>query len=145
MTALAADHPATTPVVFNGSGLSFTPAVTAAFDAGTTLRNPRTGVTVSPLTKAHATDSAVTSSPGNVVGDNAGYLGTGVGSPRNRVTQVSGAATYTTPANALQGGIRFHAVTLTTPGTVSISEVGVDLEVPEPRAGGLRGLVPLQR
>ena len=130
VTALAANHPAATPVVFNGSGLSFTPAVTAAFDAGTTLRNPRTGVTVSPLTKAHATDSAVTSSPGNVVGDNAGYLGAGVGSPRNRVTQVSGAATYTTPANALQGGIRYHAVTLTTPGTVSISEVGVISKFP---------------
>ena len=130
VTALGADHAAASPVVFHGSGLSFTPAVTAAFDAGTTLRNPRTGVTVSPLTKAHATDSAVTSSPGNVVGDNAGYLGAGVGSPRNRVTQVSGAATYTTPANALQGGIRYHAVTLTTPGTVSISDLGVDSKFP---------------
>ena len=57
VTALAASYAAATPVVFNGSGLSFTPAVTAAFAAGTTLRNPRTGVTVSPLTQAHATDS----------------------------------------------------------------------------------------
>ncbi|MGW3604932.1 alpha-L-rhamnosidase C-terminal domain-containing protein [Micromonospora sp. NPDC005161] len=130
VTALTANHVATSPVIFHGSGLSFTPAVTAAFDAGTTLRNPRTGVTVSPLTKDHATESAVTSSPGNVVGDNAGYLGAGVGSPRNRVTQVSGAGTYTTPANALQGGIRFHAVTLTTPGTVSISDVGVVSKFP---------------
>jgi alpha-L-rhamnosidase len=130
ITPLAADHAAATAVVFHGTGLSFTPAVTTGFDAGTTLRNPRTGVTISPLQKAHATDSPVVGTPGNVVGDNAGYLGAGVGSPRNRVTQVTGAGTYTTPANALQGGIRFHAVTLTTPGTVTISDVGVESTFP---------------
>lgn len=130
VTALAGSFAASTPVIFNGSGLSFTPAVTAAFDAGTVLRNPRTGVTVTPLTKSHATDSAVTSTPGNVVGDNAGYLGAGVGSPRNRLFEVSAPGTYATPANALQGGIRFHAVTLTTPGTVTISKVGVESKYP---------------
>ncbi|WP_442574550.1 alpha-L-rhamnosidase C-terminal domain-containing protein [Microbacterium sp. F51-2R] len=139
ISPLTAAYPASAPVVFNGSGLSFSPAVTAGFDAGVTLRNPRTGVTVSPLTKAHAADSAVTSTPGNVVGDNAGYLGAGVGSPRNRVFQVTGPGTYATPANALQGGIRFHAVTLTTPGTVTISKVGVQSKYPNHAASDYEG------
>lgn len=139
ISPLTTAYAASTPVVFNGTGLSFTPAATAAFDAGTTLRNPRTGVTVAPLTKSHATDSPVTSTPGNVVGDNAGYLGAGVGSPRNRVTQVTGAGTYTTPANALQGGIRFHAVTLTTPGTVTISKVAVESKYPNLAAEDYEG------
>ena len=84
VTALAANHAAASPVVFHGSGLLFTPAVTAAFDAGTTLRNPRTGRDGQPLTKAHATDSAVTSSPGNVVGDNAGTSAPGRLAPEPR-------------------------------------------------------------
>lgn len=76
---------------------------------------------------------------GQVTGDHAGYLGTGVGSGRTRTTQVSEAGTYTTPANALQGGIRFHAITLTSPGTVTISRVGVVSKYPNYAADDYAG------
>ncbi|WP_309067440.1 alpha-L-rhamnosidase C-terminal domain-containing protein [Microbacterium sp.] len=139
VTPLKAAHPAGAPVVFSGAGVSFAPAAAEAFPAGTTIRTPRTGVEVEPLEKSHPADAPVTSTPGVVAGDDAGFLGAGVGSPRSSVFKVTGAGTYATPANALQGGIRFHALTLTTPGTVTISKVGVESRFPNYAADDYRG------
>ncbi len=139
ITPLRAAQPAGAPVVFDGTGVSFAPAVTEAFPAGTTVRTPRSGVEVEPLGRSHPADAPVSSTPGVAAGDDAGFLGAGVGSPRNSVFEVTGAGTYITPANALQGGIRFHAVTLTTPGTVTISKVGVESKFPNYAADDYRG------
>ncbi|MCF6378275.1 hypothetical protein L2K70_11735 [Nocardioides KLBMP 9356] len=131
VTALASAHANAAPVEFHGPGIGFTPAASRSFPKGAPVMTPGTGLTLSsPLTAAQDLGSSVTGSPGNVVGDSVQFAGTGTASARNRTTNVSAPGRFTTPANQLQGGVRFHALTLTTPGTIEISAAGIDSKFP---------------
>ncbi|MXG90354.1 alpha-L-rhamnosidase C-terminal domain-containing protein [Nocardioides flavescens] len=140
VTPLVRAHANAASLDFHGTGLTVSPALTAAHARGVDVMTPGTGITVgTPLAAAHGIGDPVTSSPGNVVGDSLQFVGTGAASTRNRTTSVTAAGTYSTPANQLQGGVRFHAITLTTPGTVRISEIGIDSKFPNYAASDYQG------
>lgn len=118
-------------VVFHGPGLGITPAATTPQPAGAAVLYPGTGITLGqPLQKAHALGSRVGSSPGAVVGDTLQFAGTGVASARNRSVTVNALGTFSTPANQLQGGVRFAALTLTGAGSISVSNLAVVAKFP---------------
>ncbi len=107
--ALANAHAVLTPVTSAGTGITFTPALTAAQPAGTTLTTAATNIT------------------GDANGNN------GVGTDGSRadnfaLTTASGGTTVGNAVTAVQGGERFQAIQLTTPGTVTLSGLGITTE-----------------
>ena len=107
--ALANAHAVLTPVTSAGTGITFTPALTAAQPAGTTLTTTATNIT------------------GDANGNN------GVGTDGSRadnfaLTTASGGTTVGNAVTAVQGGERFQAIQLTTPGTVTLSGLGITTE-----------------
>jgi alpha-L-rhamnosidase len=140
VSAVGSAHDAGSGVVYNGPGLTFTPALSTAHAVDSPLTYPGTGITVSEsLTNAHDAGEKVKSAPGAVTGDGAQYAGTGVAAQRYRDTTVAAPGKVVTPNNAFQGGIRFEAITLTKPGTVTLSDVGVTLAHPNYAADDYKG------
>ena len=150
--ALSNGHAVGASITDPGSGVTFSPAVTHAHAAGTTIRGLGSGITFSPalssghatgaavsspgsgisftpaLTAAHASGSTVRSTPNTVAGDRNGNNGVGTdGSRADNFTlnTASAGSTVGNAVTAVQGGQRFQAITLTTPGTVSLSNVGI--------------------
>ena len=107
--ALANAHAVLSPVTSAGTGITFTPALTAAQPAGTTLTTAAT----------------------SIVGDANGNNGVGTDSSRAdnfTLTTASGGTTVGNAVTAVQGGERFQAIQLTTPGTVTLSGLGITTE-----------------
>jgi alpha-L-rhamnosidase len=123
-----------------GTGISFTPALTSAHAAGAAVLDPGTGIAISPpLGAAHAAGATVTGTPGTLSGDQNGFNGVGVAPRRAEDWTVSAPGTVGNAANAIQGGERFQALTLTTPGTVSLSSVGIHFRHPNAPSSDYKG------
>ncbi len=150
--ALSNAHAVGAAVTDPGSGVTFSPALTRAHASGAAIRGLGSGITVSPalgsahatgaavsspgsgisftpaLAAAHAAGSTLRSSPNTVAGDANGNNGVGTDGSRADNFTLNAASAGTTVGNAVtavQGGQRFQAITLTTPGTVSLSNVGI--------------------
>lgn len=140
VTALPAAADNAASVVFHGPGISFTPAAASSLPVGSPVTYPGTGVTLAaPLASGYAVGTPITSTPGAVVGDAVQFVGTGVASVRNRNTTVNATGTFATPANQLQGGFRYAAITLAGSGTVAISNVSVAAKFPNNAADEYAG------
>ena len=101
---------------------------------------PGTGITISaPLSAAQAAGTTVRGTPGTLTGDANGFNGVGVAAqPRRELDVLRARARSATRPNAIQGGERFQSITLTTPGTIQLSAVGIHVRYPNARRGGLR-------
>jgi alpha-L-rhamnosidase len=130
-SGLSAAHASGTAVQDLGTGIAFTPALTSAHAAGAVVLDLGTGVTLaSPLKQAHAVGAPVTGITPALTGDRNGFNGVGVAPSRADTFTLSGPGTVGNPANQIQGGERFQAITLTTPGTVEVSSVGIHFRHP---------------
>jgi Bacterial alpha-L-rhamnosidase C-terminal domain/Bacterial alpha-L-rhamnosidase 6 hairpin glycosidase domain len=130
-TGLSAAHAAGVPVQDLGTGITFTPALGSAHPAGAGVLDLGTGITLaSPLNQAHAAGAPVTGITGALTGDRNGFNGVGVAPSRADTFPLSGPGTVGNPANQIQGGQRFQAITLTTPGTVELTSVGIHFRHP---------------
>jgi hypothetical protein len=128
---LDAAHAAGVPVQDLGTGISFTPALTSGHDAGAAILALGTGITLAaPLSQAHAAGAPVRGVTGTLTGDRNGFNGVGVAPSRAENFTLTGAGTVGNAPNAIQGGERFQAITLTTPGTVGLSSVGIHFRHP---------------
>ena len=66
-----------------GTGVTFTPALTAAHASGAPVIGPGTGITISaPLSAAQAAGATVRGTPGTLTGDANGFNGVGVAASR---------------------------------------------------------------
>ena len=129
--ALSNAHASGAAVQDLGTGITFSPALAAAHATGAPVIAPGTGITISsPLTAAQAAGTAVRSAPGALTGDANGFNGVGVAPSRAENSAFSAPGTLGNAANAIQGGQRFQALTLTTPGTIQLSQVGIHVRYP---------------
>jgi alpha-L-rhamnosidase len=126
---LAQAHAAGAAIQGLGSGITVSSPLSAAHPAGAAVSSPGTGISFTPaLTAAHDAGGAVVGTPVTVVGDRNGNNGVGTDGSRAdnfTLTPASGGTTVGNAVTAVQGGQRFQAITLTTPGTVSLSNVGI--------------------
>lgn len=112
-----------------GTGVTFTPALANAHAVLSGVTSAGTGITFTPaLTMAHAVGTPLTTSATRIAGDANGN--NGVGTDRSRVdnftlTTATGGTTIGNAVTAVQGGERFEAIQLTTPGTVTLSGLGI--------------------
>ena len=128
------------PVRYDGTGITFTPALTAAQGAGATVLAPGTGITIdAPLTGAQAAGATVRSTPGALTGDRVGFNGVGMSASRAENFSFSAPGTLGNAANQMQGGERFQAITITTPGTLEVSAVGIHFRHPNSPATDYAG------
>jgi hypothetical protein len=124
-------HAAGVAVQDPGTGISFTPALTANHDAGAGVLSLGTGLTLTePLTEAHQAGAPVRGETAALTGDRNGFNGVGVAPSRTDNFNLTGPGTVGNPANQIQGGQRFQAITLTTPGTVELTGVGTHVRYP---------------
>jgi hypothetical protein len=141
--ALAALHPGGTAVVDLGSGITVSTPFTLAHAAGVPIRGLGTGITFTPaLAQAHAAGTTVTTTSTTVAGDANGNNGVGTDGSRAdnfTLTAASGGTTVGNAVNLVQGGERFQAITLTTPGTVVLSGVGIAIKHYNQGAGSYQG------
>jgi len=111
-----------------GTGLTLTAPLTVPQPLGASVFDPGTGLTLTtPLVQAHAAGEPVTTTSQPVVGDENGNNGVGTDPTRTDTFTLTPASDNTTVANAVtdvQGGERFEAITLMTPGAVSLSGAG---------------------
>jgi len=97
-----------------GTGIDFTPALTGDHHVGTIVSSMGTGITFSPaLSSDHATGTAVIGL-GTYTNDNGGQI---------NFNDIETPDTYT---GGLRGGFRFEAIELRTPGTIELSDAGLD-------------------
>jgi Bacterial alpha-L-rhamnosidase C-terminal domain/Bacterial alpha-L-rhamnosidase 6 hairpin glycosidase domain len=126
-----------------GTGLTLTAPVGAAQAAGASVSDPGSGVTLSaPLSRAHATGAPVATASQPVVGDANGNNGVGTDPNRTDDFSLTSASDNTTVGNAVtavQGGERYEAITLTTPGTLSLSSAGITVKFNNLGAGSYQG------
>ena len=112
-----------------GTGVTFTPALTSAHPVLRPIASAGTGITFTPaLTQAHPSGTALTTVATSVTGDANGNNGVGTDGSRADNFTLPAAAGGTTIGNAVtavQGGERFQAIQLTTPGTVTLSGLGI--------------------
>ena len=128
---LDAAHAAGVPVQNPGSGITFSPALTSAHDAGAVVLALGTGITLAaPLAEAHPAGATVRGITGSLTGDRNGFNGVGVASSRAENFTLTGPGTVGNAPNAIQGGQRFQAITLMTPGTVELTSVGIHFRHP---------------
>lgn len=114
-----------------GTGISFTPALTANHDAGAGVLSLGTGLTLTePLTEAHDAGTPVRGVTGALTGDRNGFNGVGVAPSRTDNFSLTEPGTVGNAADQVQGGQRFQAITLTTPGTVELEGVGTRVRYP---------------
>jgi hypothetical protein len=139
-SALEAAHAAGVAVQDPGTGITFTPALTSAHDAGAGVLALGTGVTLAaPLTAAHAAGAPVRGITGTLTGDRNGFNGVGVAPSRAENFTLTGPGTVGNAPNAIQGGQRFQAITLTTPGTVELTSVGIHFRHPNASSADYEG------
>jgi hypothetical protein len=137
---LAAEHAAGVPVQDLGTGISFTPALTSGHDAGAGILALGSGITLTaPLTQAHAAGAAVRGITGTLTGDRNGFNGVGVAPSRAENFTLSGPSTVGNGPLQIQGGQRFQAITLTTPGTVELTSVGIHFRHPNSSSADYEG------
>jgi hypothetical protein len=130
-SALDAAHASGAPVQDPGTGITFTPALTSAHDAGAGVLALGTGITLTaPLAEAHPAGAPVRGITGSLTGDRNGFNGVGVAPSRAENFTLTGPGTVGNAPNAIQGGQRFQAITLTTPGTVELTSVGIHFRHP---------------
>ena len=128
---LDAAHAAGVPVQNPGSGITFSPALTSAHDAGAVVLALGTCITLAaPLAEAHPAGATVRGITGSLTGDRNGFNGVGVASSRAENFTLTGPGTVGNAPNAIQGGQRFQAITLMTPGTVELTSVGIHFRHP---------------
>jgi alpha-L-rhamnosidase len=124
VTNFAAGQPLT---IDSGSGAEQV-TVTSVGTAGAS----GTGISFTPaLAQPHASGATVSTTVKPVVGDANGNNGVGTDSRRTDTFTVTSASAGTTVGNAVtavQGGERYEAITLNTPGTVSLSAAGIKAE-----------------
>jgi hypothetical protein len=139
-SGLAAAHAAGSAVQDPGSGVGFTPALSSAHAAGAGVLDPGTGIALTaPLKSAHAACASVTSSPGALTGDRNGFNGVGVDPSRTDNYPLSAPGTVANAEGRIQGGERFVAVTLTTPGTVQLTAAGLHVRYPNASSADYAG------
>jgi Bacterial alpha-L-rhamnosidase C-terminal domain/Bacterial alpha-L-rhamnosidase 6 hairpin glycosidase domain len=130
--ALTQLHPGGTTVVDLGTGITVSTPFTLAHAAGVAIRGLGSGITFAPpLTQSHAAGTTVTTTATTVAGDANGNNGVGTDGSRAdnfTLTTASGGTTVGNAVNLVQGGERFQAITLTTPGTVVLSSVGITIK-----------------
>ena len=130
-SALDAAHAGGVAVQDPGTGISFTPALTSGHDAGAAVLALGSGITLAaPLAEPHAAGAPVRGITGALTGDRNGFNGVGVAPSRADTFTLSGPGTVGNAANEIQGGERFEAITLTTPGTVELTSVGIHFRHP---------------
>jgi hypothetical protein len=138
--ALTSAHASGAAVQDLGTGVSFTPALASAHASGAAVLDPGTGITISaPLSAAHAAGATVTGTPGTLSGDQNGFNGVGVAASRAENWTISAPGTVGNAANAIQGGERFQVITLTTPGSVSLTSVGIHFRHPNAASSDYEG------
>jgi hypothetical protein len=114
-----------------GTGITFTPALTSAHSAGAAVLGLGSGVTLTaPLGSGHAAGAPVTGTTPVLTGDRNGFNGVGVDPSRADTFTLSAPGTIGNAPDRIQGGQRFQAITLTTPGTVELRSVGIHLHHP---------------
>jgi Bacterial alpha-L-rhamnosidase C-terminal domain/Bacterial alpha-L-rhamnosidase 6 hairpin glycosidase domain len=139
-TALGAAHASGVPVHDLGTGITFTPALASAHAAGAGVLDLGTGVTLaSPLQSAHAAGAPVSGITGALTGDRNGFNGVGVDPSRADTFTLSGPGTVGNAADQIQGGQRFQAITVTTPGTVELTSVGIHFRHPNASSADYQG------
>ncbi|WP_157592504.1 alpha-L-rhamnosidase C-terminal domain-containing protein [Solirubrobacter soli] len=137
---LANAHASGAAVQDLGTGVTFAPALTAAHASGAPVIGPGTGITISaPLTAAQPAGTSVRGTPGTLSGDANGFNGVGVAASRAENWVFSAPGTLGNAANAIQGGERFQSLTLTTPGTLQLSAVGIHVRYPNAGASDYVG------
>ncbi len=113
--------------------------ITAVGTAGAT----GSGITFTPaLAAAHASGATVSTTAQPVVGDANGNNGVGTDGRRTdtfTLTSASGGTTVSNAVTAVQGGQRYEAITLTTPGTVALSSAGTKVEFNNDGASAYHG------
>ena len=128
------------PVRYDGTGITFAPALASAYALGANVVAPGTGITIdAPLTGAHVAGVAVAGTPGALTGDRVGFNGVGMSASRAENFTISAPGTVGNAANQMQGGERFQAITLTTPGTLELSAVGIHFRHPNTAADDYQG------
>ena len=139
-TALDAAHAGGATVVDPGTGITFSPALASAHDAGATVLDLGTGITLNtPLAQPHAAGAAVTGITGTLTGDRNGFNGVGVAPSRADNFALSGPGAVGNAADQIQGGERFQALTLTTPGTVRLTSLGIHFRHPNAASADYAG------
>ena len=127
----------------SGTGLTLTAPLAAAQPAGASVFDPGSGLTLSaPLAHAHAAGAPVTTTSQPVVGDTNGNNGVGTDPNRTDTFTLTSASANTTVANAatdVQGGERYEAITLVTPGTLSLSGAGITVKFNNAGANAYQG------
>ena len=112
-----------------GTGLTLTAPLASAEPSGASVLDPGSGITLSaPLSHAHVTGAAVTTRSEAVVGDANGNNGVGTDPSRTDSFSLTTAADGTTarnPTTDVQGGERYEAITLTTPGSITLSRAAM--------------------
>jgi alpha-L-rhamnosidase len=115
-----------------GAGLTLTAPLAAAQASGASVSDAGSGLTLSaPLSGAHPAGAAVATTSQPVVGDANGNNGVGTDPNRTDTFNLTAASDDTTVGNAVtnvQGGERYEAITLTTPGTVTLSGAGITVK-----------------
>jgi alpha-L-rhamnosidase len=120
-----------TNVGTQATGITFTPALTFAHAAGAGVLDLGTGVTLAaPLRSTHAADAPVTGTTPVLTGDRNGFNGVGVDPSRANSFTLTAPGTVGNAPDQIQGGQRFQAITLTTPGTVELTSVGIHFRHP---------------
>jgi hypothetical protein len=123
-----------------GTGIAFTPALTSAHPAGASVLGLGTGITLdAPLRSAHAAGASVTGTTPVLTGDRNGFNGVGVDPSRADSFTLTAPGTVGNAANQIQGGQRFQAITLTTPGTVELTSVGIHFRHPNAASADYKG------
>ena len=90
-----------------------------------------TGITLAePLSQSHSANAPVRGITGTLTGDRNGFNGVGVAPSRIDTFELSGPGTVGNAADRIQGGQRFQALTLGTPGEVRLSRVGIQFRHP---------------
>jgi len=137
---LAFAHASGATVVDPGTGIGISTPLAYSHAAGATVSDLGTGISFQPaLTTAQAAGTAVTSSPGALTGDSTNNQPT-AGSNDSRIesfTLTGGAQTISD--TLIQGGQRFEAIELTTPGTVTVSLVGTKVDFDNAGPSGYSG------
>lgn len=123
-----------------GTGITFTPALTSAHTTGAAVLGLGTGLTLTaPLESGHAAGASVTGTTAVLTGDRNGFNGVGVDPSRADTFALSAAGTVGNAPGQIQGGQRFQAITLTTPGTVELTSVGIHFRHPNASSADYAG------
>jgi alpha-L-rhamnosidase len=123
-----------------GTGITFTPALTAAHAAGAAVLGLGSGVTLTaPLASGHAAGAPVTGVTPVLTGDRNGFNGVGVDPSRADTFPLSAPGTVGNAPGQIQGGQRFQAITLTSPGTVELTSVGIHFRHPNASSADYAG------